>query len=297
MVNTPFHSSWMSDRIPLIHLRQTTIRFQAPCSMMIYLPPLRRLLVPTLFFVTVVIFYRSLPTRTNFPNFILHQPPVPPAGVRIPISNHQNLLSVVTNASENHVTPPKQYFYSYEKDEKASSNKSSPLILQPAIHPTLHQLYKCPMKVNNYTGHVRLSDMVQNVSQIPPDPLSPETRVFWNPTIIALPYWSKNQYLVVSRIVTDGLHQENVVCEANVCYVPGQEARPGGKQCTDDDLKHLGPSGGMRCATSPVTLSVPPTPAERCVGKFAPYVDIPGFHDPRIFWSGRGEPLMIVNTQ
>jgi len=53
----------------------------------------------------------------------------------------------------------------------------------------------------------------------------------------------------------------------------------------------------MRCVTVPTTLSVPPTPAEKCEGKFGTYVDIPGFHDPRIFWSGKGEPLMMVNTQ
>ena len=97
--------------------------------------------------------------------------------------------------------------------------------------------------------------------------------------------------------MTDGNHQENVLCEANVCYIPGQEARMGEKLCTDDDLKHVGPGGGMRCVRPPITLSVPPTPAENCEGKFSPYVDIPGFHDPRSFWSGKGEPLMMVNTQ
>ena len=53
----------------------------------------------------------------------------------------------------------------------------------------------------------------------------------------------------------------------------------------------------MRCASHPVALSVPPMPAEKCDGEFMPYVDIPEFHDPRIFWSGKGEPLMMVNTQ
>ena len=44
----------------------------------------------------------------------------------------------------------------------------------------------------------------------------------------------------------------------------------------------------MRYASHPVPLSVPPAPAEKCDGEFMPYVDIPGFHDPRIFWSGKG---------
>lgn len=88
------------------------------------------------------------------------------------------------------------------------------------------------------------------------------------------------------------------MCEANVCYVgSGEDAKPGEKPCTEDDLKLLGPAGGMRCASTPIALNVPPTPAEQCYGKYGTYVDVPGFHDPRVFWSGKGEPLMMVNTQ
>ncbi|KAL2055037.1 hypothetical protein ABVK25_004859 [Lepraria finkii] len=36
--------------------------------------------------------------------------------------------------------------------------------------------------------------------------------------------------------------------------------------------------------------------AEKCDGELMPYVDIPGFHDPGIFWSGKGELLMMFNT-
>ena len=53
----------------------------------------------------------------------------------------------------------------------------------------------------------------------------------------------------------------------------------------------------MRCATKPMLINVPPTPAEKCLDEFEAYPDIPGFHDPRIFWSGKGEPLMIANSQ
>ncbi|KAH0538204.1 hypothetical protein FGG08_005173 [Glutinoglossum americanum] len=133
---------------------------------------------------------------------------------------------------------------------------------------------------------------------IPPNPLKDETRIFWNPTIVSLPYWSQNQYLLVSRIVTDGLHQQNVLCEANICYTGSSEGRPiGEKACSKDDVSYLGAAGGMRCETELVVLSVPPTPAESCKGELGGYVDIPGFHDPRVFWSGKGEPLMMVNTQ
>lgn len=270
---------------------------------MIYLPPLRRFLLPTLVFVTFIILYRGLPTNTKtLPSFILHSPSVPPAGIRVPIAKLQNQLPISRNASENHLSPPNHYYYSYDKGDRTSpsSNRTKTLnsvLWQPVLDPNLEPLFRCPNKANSYTGHLRLGNIVQNISQISPGSLTPEHRVFWNPTIIALPYWSENQYLVVSRIVTDGDHQENVLCEANVCYIQGQERRRGEKMCTEDDLKHVGPGGGMRCASPPIGLSVPPTPAEKCEGRFSSYPDIPGFHDPRIFWSGKGEPLMMVNTQ
>lgn len=265
---------------------------------MIYLPPLRRFLLPAIVFVTLIISYRALPIPTSLPSFVLHPAPAPPQGIHVPISGLQNPLPIA-NSSYNHLSPPNQYYYSYHRNEKAlNDDKSTSELWRPELDPNLEHLFRCPIDANKYTGHIRLPDIVQNISQIPPGSLKPESRVFWNPTVIALPYWSENQYLIVSRIVTDGNHQENVLCEANVCYIgSGENARPREKRCTEDDLRHVGPGGGMRCVSSPVTLSVPPTPAERCEGKFMPYVDIPGFHDPRIFWSGKGEPLMMVNTQ
>ena len=265
---------------------------------MIYLPPLRRFLLPAIVFATLIISYRALPIPTSLPSFVLHAAPAPPQGIHVPISALQSPLPVA-NSSYNHLSPPNQYYYSYHKNEKAvSGDTATSKPWHPELDPNLESLFKCPIKANKYTSHVRLPDIVQNISQIPPGSLKPESRVFWNPTVIALPYWSENQYLIVSRIVTDGNHQENVLCEANVCHIgSGEHARRGEKPCTEDDLRHVGPGGGMRCASQPVTLSVPPTPAERCEGKFMPYVDIPGFHDPRIFWSGKGEPLMMVNTQ
>ena len=265
---------------------------------MIYLPPLRRFLLPAIVFATLIISYRALPIPTSLPSFVLHAAPAPPQRIHVPISALQSPLPIA-NSSYNHLSPPNQYYYSYHKTEKAvSGDTGTSKPWHPELDPNLESLFKCPIKANRYTSHVRLPDIVQNISQIPPGSLKPESRVFWNPTVIALPYWSENQYLIVSRIVTDGNHQENVLCEANVCHIgSGERARRGEKPCTEDDLRHVGPGGGMRCASSPVTLSVPPTPAERCEGKFMPYVDIPGFHDPRIFWSGKGEPLMMVNTQ
>lgn len=131
----------------------------------------------------------------------------------------------------------------------------------------------------------------------PPDGIAASRQTF-NPTIMALPYWSPNQYLLVSRVVTEGLHQENLICEANTCYARGAEGRrPGEKDCNDDDIMALGAAGGLRCAHDPIVLNIPPTPSEKCTGKFAAFPDIPGFHDPRIFWSGKGEPLIVINSQ
>jgi hypothetical protein len=263
---------------------------------MIYLPPLRRFLLPAIVFVTIIISYRALPITSSLPSFVFHPPPPPQQGIRIPISSLQKPLPIA-NTSSNHLSPPSHYYYDYDKGERISNKTSFLTLWQPVLDPNLAPLFTCPFNENVYTGHTRLPNIVQNISELAAGFSKPESRIFWNPTLIALPYWSENQYLVVSRIVTNGNYQENVLCEANICYVPGQDARPGEKPCTDDDLKHVGPGGGMRCASHPVALSVPPTPAEKCDGKFMPYVDIPGFHDPRIFWSGKGEPLMMVNTQ
>lgn len=267
---------------------------------MIYLPPLRRFLLPALILLAIIVFYKSSPhVHPPLPSFVLQHFATPPEGIRIPISDLKHHRLHFVNASENHRSPPHQYYYNYGKDTEADlSSSSTSKWSQPILDPNLAALFRCSRRPNKFTNHIRLPNPIHNISGIPPNPPGVDSRVFWNPTIISLPYWSENQYLVVSRILTDGLHQENVLCEANVCYVgPGEGAAPGEKPCTQDDIAHVGPAGGMRCATPPMLLSVPPTPAEYCPGKTAHYADIPGFHDPRIFWSGKGEPLMMVNTQ
>lgn len=263
---------------------------------MIYLPPLRRLLLPAIIFLAIAVFYRSSFNASSLPSFILHSPPAPPKGIRLSVSDVQTELFPTVNATESHLTPSSKFYYDLYESSKRSNTTWEPQ--KPIDQPSLKILWQCPVQANRFTNHIRISAIVRNITQIPPQPLNPETRVFWNPTIISLPYWAENQYLVVSRIVTAGHHQENVMCEANVCYVgPGEDAKLGEKPCTEDDLKLLGPAGGMRCASTPIALNVPPTPAEQCYGKYGTYVDVPGFHDPRVFWSGKGEPLMMVNTQ
>lgn len=264
---------------------------------MIYLPPFRRFLLPALILLAVVVFYRSRLSAASLESFVINSPPPLKEGVHIPIASLSNHLPAV-DFSNNHLLPPQKYFYNYNRNKKLPGNASTLLATNSSLDSNLGILFKCSRNSNLHTNHIRLPNIVQNISNVPPNSIQQEYRAFWNPTIISLPYWSKNQYLIVSRIVTDGGHQENVLCEANICYIgPSKNAKPGEVPCTADDLQHLGPAGGMRCVSAPVSLSVPPTPADRCRGKYAHFVDIPGFHDPRIFWSGRGEPLMIVNTQ
>lgn len=273
---------------------------------MIYLPPLRRLLVPALIVLALTVFYKSsFRGSTSFPPLVPHGPDPPSPDMRIPIADLRHHMLPVLNKSANHLSPPKEFYYTPNKEssddaqqQRKNGTSRSPTWTQPALNPSLQVLFKCPTKANRYTNHIRLPHVIRNVSLIPPGHARKEARLYFNPTIISLPYWSDNQYLVVARLLTDGSYQENLLCEANVCEVDtGHDTVKGRSVCTEDDLAVLGPAGGMRCAMEPVVLSVPPTPAEHCEGKLAIYPDIPGFHDPRIFWSGRGEPLMMVGSQ
>ena len=264
---------------------------------MFHLPSLRRLLLSALLLLAFVVFYKSglrkRPHVPIIPYFIRHRPP--PQGIRVPI-----IASPLINSSFNHQTPPKEYYYSYDMETSKTENGSvvSSNWAHPHLNPNLAVLFKCLQRPNRYTNHIRLSHPIRNISMIPPNPGGPDGRIFWNPTVLSLPSWSTRQYLIVSRIVTDGNHQQNVMCEADICHTgDASSAQEGERKCSAHDLEVLGPAGGLRCVTTPLTLKVPPTPAENCQGKFGSYVDIPGFHDPRIFWSGKGEPLMMVNTQ
>lgn len=269
---------------------------------MVAIPTPRRLLLPALIILAFIILYKSsYRTLHVLPSVQLHRS-VPPEGVRVPIAHLDQHVLPFPNATREHVIRPAGV-----RDAQASQSVhvdhdgSAPVSLfweQPGLNPHLQVLLQCPTQPNRFTNHIRLPHVARNISMIPRASEVGDARVFWNPTIISLPSWSATQYLVVSRIVTDGFHQQNVLCEADVCYTGSDEGRVERETpCTELDIALLGPAGGMRCVTKPITLDVPPTPAEKCEGKFAAYVDIPGFHDPRVFWSGRGEPLMMVNTQ
>ncbi len=163
----------------------------------------------------------------------------------------------------------------------------------------LLELAQCPRPSNWYTGHIRLPNLLYNISMSPVSSTTEEQRTFWNPTIFALPYWAKNEYLIVNMVVSHGEpYRRNVLCEAHICHPKTRKsANSREKACTEDDLRVLGPNGGLRCVTAPIEVEVPPTPAERCDGMEQLLADIPGFHDPRLFYSGRGEPILMVVSQ
>ncbi|RVX68318.1 hypothetical protein B0A52_07321 [Exophiala mesophila] len=174
----------------------------------------------------------------------------------------------------------------------------------PPIHPRLVNLLQCPAgALNPTTFHLRLPNPILNISMIPPStPSHDPTLRFFNPAIIPLPHWSgKTTYVLVTRLVTAGHHQESHICLADICSPPsrkGQSQRlPADVRiCTDDDLAILGSQGGMRCTTPPRKINIPSTPAHSCSGAWLAFPDIPGFHDPRVFWSGKGEPLILINS-
>ncbi|KAI9890657.1 MAG: hypothetical protein M1814_003726 [Vezdaea aestivalis] len=261
---------------------------------MFTLPAVRRWFLPMLLFLSLITIFKThqIQIETVFPTQLFGEPGDVDKSVHIPASDFRHRLLPVHNGSTNHLPPPKEFYYGYKGSNIKSWDQSHNTSWhRPASHPHLDVLFKCPRKPNRFTRHIRLPDAVYNVSNTATNSTRIEDRIFWNPTIISLPYWSKNQYLLVSRIVTDGNHQQNTICEANICYPPWGQPRANGELiCTGEDLEHVGPAGGFRCAHEPITLGVPPTPAEKCEGKFEAYTDIPGFHDPRIFWSGRENP-------
>lgn len=182
----------------------------------------------------------------------------------------------------------------------------------------IEALLSCPYRLNPKTGHIRLPHIHHNISlQAPNNQHDPEARHF-NPTIIPLPSYvasfTSARYLLMTRLVTPGLHQESLACLASFClpdphssnYTTGAPARkssrrssvlpPDTHSCTISDPSTLGPQGGLHCISPSRRLNIPPTPSKRCTGEWSSFPDIPGFHDPRVMWSNLGEPLIVVNS-
>lgn len=78
----------------------------------------------------------------------------------------------------------------------------------------------------------------------------------------SLRYWAENRYLVVSRVVTEGLHQESLRCEANICVKKGDGNRhESNKDCTADS--GFEETGGLCCVTARVVVSILPKSVEQ----------------------------------
>ncbi|KAK9367467.1 hypothetical protein V1509DRAFT_626736 [Lipomyces kononenkoae] len=107
----------------------------------------------------------------------------------------------------------------------------------------------------------------------------------YNPTIIALPPSSHYPFLIVARVRGGGFFQESLICEGK--YIDEPFVNPWGF----DVINRV-----IGCATNPRVLVVPQTPARDCTG-IDFMSDVPGYHDPRIFWSNTGAPLMMFNQQ
>ncbi|KAK6607511.1 hypothetical protein H4I96_03746 [Botrytis cinerea] len=207
------------------------------------------------------------------------------------------------HSREKHNTPMRipisRPFKNYSKNRIQSwtySGSGNSKVTVP--HALLQLTTHCSDPVNKFTNHLRLPNVLYNIS-MKPRLGSPESRTFWNPTIFSLPYWAKNQYLIVSMVyLKDRGYRVNVLCEANICH-PQTDNRGHLQEriCTDDDIEVLGSNGGMRCENTPIEVTVPPTPAESCQENQEGLADIPGFHDPRIFYSGRGEPILMISSQ
>lgn len=265
---------------------------------MIYLPPVRRMLLPLLLLLAFVLYYKStarIPGSGFFstPKYTL-------VAERVPVSQIEDYTDIMPrNVSEDYLSPALNLYYPYTELSMKFANGTvqEANVPKPTDNPYFAQFTACPIPPNRHTNHIRLPNHVYNVSLIFKNETENEHLGNLNPAILSLPHWAENQYILVSRVATDGSHQKNLICEANICYTDPAKARPGEQPCSPWDSMIFGGSIGLHCVTPPATLNVPATPAEDCGKGTYMLMDIPGFHDPRVFWTGKGEPLMMVNTQ
>jgi hypothetical protein len=199
----------------------------------------KRLVLPiAIFFLLTVLFSRKWQPRYTSP------PETLPGPIRIPI-NHPF-------PNKSHAPDPQGTKYESPKLNEIPVEELPGSISTVKLPVALHEFTKCPREPNRFTGHIRLPNLVYNISMNPPATSSEEKRVFWNPTIIALPFWAKNQYLIVSMVSLSGVaYRRNILCEANICY-PESQKRSQARQrvCSKEDIEVLGPNGGMRVRVS-----------------------------------------------
>jgi len=64
------------------------------------------------------------------------------------------------------------------------------------LQSALMQLTQCPLAPNRFTNHIRLPNLLFNISMSGKTAMAKEKHKFWNPTIIALPRGADNQYVL-----------------------------------------------------------------------------------------------------
>lgn len=149
------------------------------------IPFLRRLLLPFIGLILISILLRKSQHRdTEQPQYEVLKPILRPHRVTAPFVNNSHLRTAVFPGK-----PQTQ-----EKDGIHVGLPMTPKVQAKSQIPiALQRLTRCPKTPNRFTNHIRLSNMLYNISMSPRMPPSYDDRRFWNPTIIALPSWAENQ--------------------------------------------------------------------------------------------------------
>lgn len=144
--------------------------------------------------------------------------------------------------------------------------------LPPRLFATLKSLRAPPIGVDAVTNTYTINQRIHSI-------LVDAANLYWNPSIISLPASAPAEYILVARVLTDGLYQQSIICPAN--WTDMHQA--------------------LKCIIEPRVLDIPPTSARLCgqinSSAWKMLANIPGLHDGRVMWTDRGEVLMIGGTQ
>lgn len=113
---------------------------------------------------------------------------------------HVQIKRPFTNGSKDHATETERTATETileDNGPETTLSEWSPASRVTALS-ALVELTECPVAPNQYTNHIRLPDVLHNITMKPKSGLIHEDYQFWNPTIVALPSWAKNQYIIVS---------------------------------------------------------------------------------------------------
>jgi hypothetical protein len=149
-------------------------------------PIFRRALVPVaaLFLICTLLRNSTHHSPTNYPSSVSF-PEAAPIRVTNPFINSTRYAPIDAPVLEEEKTK--------FDDDAVNEVDAQGVSFRTKIPPALLQLTRCPPTPNRFTNHIRLSNLLHNISMSPMMATVEEKRDFWNPTIIALPRWSRNQ--------------------------------------------------------------------------------------------------------